>query len=50
MQLQPRVINQLAKQQYQLAMKPPDGIVFYQNPDGDVTDIQADIMGPGKKL
>lgn len=24
------------------------GIIFYQNEDGDVLDIQADIIGPGK--
>jgi len=26
----------------------PIGIIFYQNEDGDVCDIQADIIGPGK--
>ena len=24
------------------------GIIFYPNEDGDVTDIQADIIGPRK--
>ena len=24
------------------------GVIFYQNEEGDVTDIQADIIGPGK--
>ena len=24
------------------------GIIFYQNEEGDVLDIQADIIGPGK--
>ena len=24
------------------------GIIFYQNEDGDVCDIQADVIGPGK--
>ena len=24
------------------------GIIFYQNEDGDVLDIQADIIGPGE--
>jgi hypothetical protein len=37
----------LAKQQYELANNPPAGILFHQNPDGDVLDIQADIIGPG---
>jgi len=23
-------------------------VLFYQNPEGDVVDIQADIIGPGK--
>ncbi len=26
------------------------GIIFIQNPDGDVLDIQADIIGPGKPI
>lgn len=26
------------------------GVIFYQNEEGDVTDIQADIIGPGKYL
>lgn len=26
------------------------GVIFYQNEDGDVTDIQADIIGPGKSF
>lgn len=24
------------------------GVIFYPNPEGDVVDIQADIIGPGK--
>jgi len=26
----------------------PTGVIFYPNEDGDVLDIQADILGPGK--
>ena len=26
------------------------GVIFYQNEDGDVTDIQADIIGPGNYI
>jgi len=29
-----------------LVKNPPDGVIFYQNEDGDVTDMQADIIGP----
>ena len=49
-QLAPRVINQLAKQQFELSNKAPEGVKFHQNPEGDITDIQADIYGPGKLL
>ena len=49
-QLAPRVVNQLAKQQFELSNNAPEGVKFYQNPDGDITDIQADIYGPGKLL
>ncbi len=24
------------------------GVMFHQNPDGDILDIQADIIGPSK--
>lgn len=24
------------------------GVLFYPNPEGDVVDMQADIIGPGK--
>lgn len=36
----------IARQQNDLATKTPDGILFQMNPDGDVLDIQADIIGP----
>lgn len=39
-------MNALAKQQNDLAKNLPDGVIFYQNEDGDVLDIQADIIGP----
>lgn len=29
-----------------MVKNPSDGVIFYQNEDGDVTDIQADIIGP----
>ena len=54
----PKVLNVLARQQNDLVMKPPDGnltdkylrvgVLFIVNQDGDVLDIQADIIGPGK--
>ena len=54
----PKVLNMLARQQNDLVMKPPDGnltdkylrvgVLFIVNQDGDVLDIQADIIGPGK--
>jgi hypothetical protein len=53
----PKVLNVLARQQNDLVMKPPDGnltdkylrvgVLFIVNQDGDVLDIQADIIGPG---
>jgi hypothetical protein len=58
--INPKILNVLAKQQADLAKKCPDGkpsifninfllgIIFYPNEDGDVTDIQADIIGPRK--
>jgi len=36
----------LAKQQAEMVKNPSDGVIFYQNEEGDVTDIQADIIGP----
>ena len=42
----PRVLNMLAKQQALLARNPPPGVIFYQDEDGDVLNIQADIVGP----
>lgn len=54
----PKVLNVLARQQNDLVTKPPDGnltdkylrvgVLFIVNQDGDVLDIQADIIGPGK--
>ena len=54
----PKVLNVLARQQNDLVAKPPDGnltdkylrvgVLFIVNQDGDVLDIQADIIGPGK--
>ena len=44
--LNPKIMNALAKQQADLAKNLPDGVIFYQNEDGDVLDIQADIIGP----
>lgn len=54
-------MNVLAKQQNELVTKPPDGkvpnkkfnllyigVLFYPNSEGDVVDMQADIIGPGK--
>ena len=57
--LNPKVLNTLAKQQAELVKSSPDGkysilihkiigVIFYQNEEGDVMDIQADIIGPGK--
>jgi hypothetical protein len=61
MNINPKIINVLAKQQNELVTKPPDGklqslyqmlisigVLFYPNQEGDVVDIQADILGPGK--
>lgn len=44
--LNPRVINMLAKQQMLLVKNPPPGVIFYQDEDGDVLNIIADIVGP----
>lgn len=46
----PRTLNMLAKQQFELAKNPPADIVFYQNEEGDLFDIQADVIGPGKSF
>ena len=56
--INPRIINVLAKQQAELVKHPLDGkfkndlmiagVVLYQNLDGDVADIQADIVGPAE--
>lgn len=37
--LNPKILNALAKQQHELAKNLPDGVIFYQNEDGDVLDI-----------
>lgn len=51
-----QIIAAFANQTYQsnhtdiLIFICPTGVIFYQNEDGDVMDIQADIIGPGKLL
>ena len=42
----PQVLRMLARQQHELIKNPPSGVIFYPNEEGDMLDIQADIVGP----
>ena len=44
----PQVIRRVTKEVMELAESPPEGIKVFVNEE-DITDIQATIIGPGKK-
>lgn len=45
--LSPQVLREVAKQLHVLQTEAPEGIKIFVN-EGDMTDIQASIEGPGK--
>ena len=47
--LSPQIIRQVTKEIGSLCRNPPEGIKLFMS-DEDVTDIQAIIDGPGKKV
>ena len=44
----PQVIRQVARELAELCNDPPEGIKVFMN-DDDITDIQAQIEGPGNE-
>ena len=44
----PQVIRRVSKEVMELAESPPEGIKVFVNEE-DITDIQATIIGPGRK-
>lgn len=45
----PQVLRRVTKEVLELAEQPPEGIKVFIN-EQDLTDIQATIEGPGKKI
>lgn len=47
--LSPQIIRQVVKEMTEISLNSPEGIKVQIN-EADVTDIQAIIVGPGKKF